>query len=83
MIFRQDAKNKYSIDFFEMTSSACLIFNPIAGQGNPDIELEQIRLILAPEIDLDIVLTTVEVGVCSTSKSSSSQRCGSNSGFGG
>jgi YegS/Rv2252/BmrU family lipid kinase len=42
--------------------SACLIFNPVAGQGNPDEDLAQIQAILEPEIDLDIRLTTKEVG---------------------
>ncbi|MBE9052662.1 YegS/Rv2252/BmrU family lipid kinase [Nostocales cyanobacterium LEGE 11386] len=45
-----------------MNRSACLIFNPVAGQGDPEIELVQIRAILEPEIDLDIYLTTEEIG---------------------
>lgn len=45
-----------------MSRSACLIFNPVAGQGNPESELAQIRSILEPEINLDIQLTTKEVG---------------------
>ncbi|BDA66679.1 putative lipid kinase [Rivularia sp. IAM M-261] len=45
-----------------MSRSACLIFNPVAGQGNPESELTQIRSILEPEINLDIQLTTKEVG---------------------
>ncbi|MEA5618407.1 YegS/Rv2252/BmrU family lipid kinase [Cronbergia sp. UHCC 0137] len=44
-----------------MNRSACLIFNPVAGQGNPELELDQIRGLLEPEIDLDIYLTTVEI----------------------
>jgi YegS/Rv2252/BmrU family lipid kinase len=44
-----------------MTRSACLIFNPVAGQSDPDQDLAQIRKILAPEIDLEILLTTEEV----------------------
>ena len=44
-----------------MNRSACLIFNPVAGQGDPELELAQIRAILEPEIDLDIYLTTVEI----------------------
>jgi YegS/Rv2252/BmrU family lipid kinase len=44
-----------------MKRSACLIFNPVAGQGDPEVELAQIRSILEPEIDLDIYLTTKEV----------------------
>jgi diacylglycerol kinase family enzyme len=41
-----------------MSRSACLIFNPVAGQGNPELELDQIRSILQPEIDLDVYFTT-------------------------
>ncbi|MEA5576470.1 YegS/Rv2252/BmrU family lipid kinase [Anabaena sp. UHCC 0451] len=44
-----------------MSRSACLIFNPVAGQGDPELELDQIRSILEPEIDLDIYLTTEEI----------------------
>ncbi|MBD2518941.1 YegS/Rv2252/BmrU family lipid kinase [Nostoc sp. FACHB-973] len=45
-----------------MNRSACLIFNPVAGQGDPELELAEIRAILEPEIDLDIHLTTEEIG---------------------
>ena len=45
-----------------MNRSACLIFNPVAGQGDPELELAEIRAILEPEIDLDIYLTSEEVG---------------------
>lgn len=41
--------------------SACLIFNPVAGQGDPEQDLLTIRTRLEPEIDLDIRLTTPEV----------------------
>lgn len=41
-----------------MKRSACLIFNPVAGQGDSDQDLAMIRAILEPEIDLDIQLTT-------------------------
>ena len=44
-----------------MKRSACLIFNPVAGQNNPEQDLETIRALLEPEIDLDIQLTTSEV----------------------
>ncbi|MCG6136740.1 MAG: YegS/Rv2252/BmrU family lipid kinase [Nostoc sp. LLA-1] len=44
-----------------MKRSACLIFNPVAGQGDPETELVQIRAILEPEIDLDIYFTTEEL----------------------
>lgn len=40
--------------------SACLIFNPVAGQGNAEQDLLKIRSLLEPEIDLDIRLTTPE-----------------------
>ncbi|BAZ38572.1 diacylglycerol kinase catalytic region [Calothrix sp. NIES-4101] len=45
-----------------MNRSACLIFNPVAGQGDPEQELAQIRSILETEIELDIHLTTKDVG---------------------
>ncbi len=44
-----------------MTRSACLIFNPVAGQSDPDQDLEQIQRLLSPEIDLDIQLTAEEI----------------------
>ncbi|MGL5944092.1 MAG: YegS/Rv2252/BmrU family lipid kinase [Waterburya sp.] len=44
-----------------MTRSACLIFNPVAGQGNSEQDLETIKNILEPEFDLDIQITTKEV----------------------
>jgi YegS/Rv2252/BmrU family lipid kinase len=42
--------------------SACLIFNPVAGQSNADQDLAQIKTILEPEVNLDICLTTQEMG---------------------
>ena len=44
-----------------MTRSACLIFNPVAGQGDSERDLETIKSILEPELDLDIQFTTKEV----------------------
>lgn len=44
-----------------MARSACLIFNPVAGQGNPEQELEQIQSLLSPELDLEIRRTTETV----------------------
>lgn len=44
-----------------MTRSACLIFNPVAGQGDSEADLKQIRSLLEPEIKLDIQFTTEEV----------------------
>jgi YegS/Rv2252/BmrU family lipid kinase len=45
-----------------MNRSACLIFNPVAGQGDSEQDLAEIKAILEPEIDLDIYLTTKEIG---------------------
>jgi YegS/Rv2252/BmrU family lipid kinase len=44
-----------------MTRKACLIFNPVAGQGNPQQDLELIKQLLLPEFDLDIQITSEEV----------------------
>lgn len=44
-----------------MTRSACLIFNPVAGQGDSEQDLKTIKSILEPEFNLDIQLTTKEV----------------------
>ncbi|WP_396135036.1 diacylglycerol kinase family protein, partial [Chamaesiphon sp. OTE_8_metabat_110] len=43
-----------------MTRKACLIFNPVAGQGNAEQDLETIESMLRPEIDLEVVVTTAE-----------------------
>ncbi|MEQ8995404.1 MAG: YegS/Rv2252/BmrU family lipid kinase [Coleofasciculus sp. B1-GNL1-01] len=43
-----------------MTRSACLIFNPVAGQSDPDEDLNKIVNILEPEIELDVQCTTPE-----------------------
>ncbi|MEO8892714.1 MAG: YegS/Rv2252/BmrU family lipid kinase [Coleofasciculaceae cyanobacterium] len=45
----------------ESMRSACLIFNPVAGQSDPEQDLLQIRTLLEPEFDLDIRITTPEV----------------------
>lgn len=45
-----------------MNRSACLIFNPVAGQGDSEQDLAMIRDILESEIDLQICLTTQEMG---------------------
>ncbi len=44
-----------------MTRSACLIFNPVAGQGDSEQDLATIKRILEPEFDLDIQFTTKEI----------------------
>lgn len=41
--------------------SACLIFNPVAGQSDAEQDLLEIRTRLEPEIDLDIRMTTPDV----------------------
>jgi diacylglycerol kinase (ATP) len=43
-----------------MKQSACLIFNPVSGQGNPKHDLQWIRQQLEPVLPLDIYLTTPE-----------------------
>ncbi len=43
--------------------SACLIFNPVAGQGNAEQDLALIRSILEPAITLEIIQTTPETEV--------------------
>lgn len=43
-----------------MKPKACLIFNPVAGQGNAEQDLEEIKSLLSPEIDLDVRITTAE-----------------------
>ena len=44
-----------------MISSACLIFNPVAGQSDPEQDLELIKSLLEPTIALDIYFTSPEV----------------------
>jgi YegS/Rv2252/BmrU family lipid kinase len=44
-----------------MTHKTCLIFNPVAGQGDPDQDLATIQSLLATEeIELEIVVTTAD-----------------------
>jgi YegS/Rv2252/BmrU family lipid kinase len=43
-----------------MKPKACLIFNPVAGQGNAEQDLAEIESLLNPAIDLDVVITTAE-----------------------
>jgi YegS/Rv2252/BmrU family lipid kinase len=45
-----------------MNRSACLIFNPVAGQGDSEQDLAIICDILEPEIDLQICFTTEQIG---------------------
>ncbi|HCF26576.1 MAG TPA: lipid kinase [Cyanobacteria bacterium UBA11049] len=40
--------------------TACLIFNPVAGQSDPEQDLAKIRSLLEPEFDLDIRFTSEE-----------------------
>ncbi|MEG3439384.1 diacylglycerol kinase family protein [Pannus brasiliensis CCIBt3594] len=41
--------------------SACLIFNPVSGQGNASEDLQRIRSFLEPHLTLDIRQTTPEI----------------------
>ena len=43
-----------------MKSKACLIFNPVAGQGNAEQDLAAIESLLNPTIDLEVVITTAD-----------------------
>jgi diacylglycerol kinase (ATP) len=43
-----------------MKRKVSLIFNPVAGQGNPDVDLEAISSLLDSEIDLDLIVTKPE-----------------------
>ena len=43
-----------------MKRRACLIFNPVAGQGNPEQDLETIESLLIPDIELAVITTTAE-----------------------
>lgn len=60
--------NSGEIEFIEQvqprkkpTRSACLIFNPVAGQSDANLDLATIQRILEPEFNLDIRITTPEV----------------------
>ncbi|MFZ1029944.1 MAG: YegS/Rv2252/BmrU family lipid kinase [Limnoraphis robusta] len=44
-----------------MLDSACLIFNPVAGQSDPDQDLCEIKRHLKPHIHLDIQFTTEDI----------------------
>jgi diacylglycerol kinase family enzyme len=46
-----------------METKACLIFNPVAGQGNPEEDLALIESLLQPEITLEVVMTTAETDI--------------------
>jgi YegS/Rv2252/BmrU family lipid kinase len=43
-----------------MKPQASLIFNPIAGQGDPEQDLALIKSLLSESLDLDIIVTTAE-----------------------
>jgi YegS/Rv2252/BmrU family lipid kinase len=44
-----------------VTRKACLIFNPVAGQGNPDQDLNKIIELLSSDFELDVQLTSKEI----------------------
>ncbi len=44
-----------------MKRSACLVFNPVAGQGDAEQDLAKILALLEPEIDLDVQITSKEM----------------------
>ncbi|WP_310490057.1 diacylglycerol kinase family protein, partial [Chamaesiphon sp. VAR_69_metabat_338] len=43
-----------------MKPQASLIFNPVAGQGDPEQDLDLIKSLLSDNLDLDIVVTSAE-----------------------
>ncbi|MEM7556644.1 MAG: YegS/Rv2252/BmrU family lipid kinase [Cyanobacteria bacterium P01_A01_bin.84] len=45
-----------------MSNKACLIFNPISGQGDPEQDLQKIQEILSRKYDLTTKVTTKEIG---------------------
>ncbi|MEM9804495.1 MAG: methylglyoxal synthase, partial [Cyanobacteria bacterium P01_D01_bin.56] len=47
---------------------AYLLFNPVAGQGNPDRDLALIRQILAPQLNLHTIFTQPDVDVIAQAK---------------
>ncbi|MUL36365.1 YegS/Rv2252/BmrU family lipid kinase [Gloeocapsopsis dulcis] len=54
-------------------TDACLIFNPVAGQSDPEQDLAQIRGILEAEINLDIRFTTEDKGADEIAKEAIAQ----------
>lgn len=56
-----------------MKRSACLIFNPVAGQSDPVQDLATIRKLLEPSVDLDIRVTSKEVGADTIAKEAIAQ----------
>ena len=45
-----------------MSRSACLIFNPVAGQGDSERDLEEIKSYLKSKFELEILFTTEKLG---------------------
>jgi YegS/Rv2252/BmrU family lipid kinase len=56
-----------------MDNRTCLIFNPIAGQGNPEEDLELIKSLLEPTITLEVVMTTAESDIGQLAKTAIEQ----------
>ncbi|PZU95319.1 MAG: lipid kinase [Pseudanabaena sp.] len=50
------------------SQSISLIFNPVAGQGNPEQDLAMIRSILEPAIALDVQMTTPDISAAELAK---------------
>ncbi|AFY39213.1 putative lipid kinase [[Leptolyngbya] sp. PCC 7376] len=50
-----------SIQAIAKRREAYLIFNPVAGQGNPDQDLAQIRNILEPQVNLHVIFTKPDI----------------------
>jgi YegS/Rv2252/BmrU family lipid kinase len=56
-----------------MEHRTCLIFNPIAGQGNPEEDLALIKSLLQPAVTLEVVITTAETDVGQLAKAAIDQ----------
>jgi len=54
-------------------TTACLIFNPVAGQSNPEQDLAAIKALLEPEFDLDIRFTSEQEGADKIAKDAIAQ----------
>ena len=60
-----------------MNDETCLIFNPVAGEGNSEQELEEIKRLLSPHLNLDIQFTTPETNAGELAKRALEKGCDS------
>ncbi|MBD2157401.1 YegS/Rv2252/BmrU family lipid kinase [Leptolyngbya sp. FACHB-16] len=55
--------------------SACLIFNPISGSGNPEQDLERIQALLSPQIDLTVLEFSEDKDICDLAEEAIASQC--------